>query len=141
MSKIDFQNVHTMIGADATVAGGISLEGGLIIYGSVQGSITTVGPVRIAKSGVVNGDIRASDIQIGGQVTGNITVKDRAVLGAQSELQGDLVYRRLLIEEGAHFEGRCDLISEENPPQPSPVTETSPESDASPETTRIPLDD
>ena len=37
MSKIDFQNVHTMLGADATLEGNISLDGGLIIYGKIKG--------------------------------------------------------------------------------------------------------
>ncbi len=109
MSKIDFKNVHTMIGGDAVVYGNIELAGGLIVYGTVNGSLTTTGPVRISKTGVVKGDIIASDIHLGGEVQGNVTVKNRAVLGGQSVLRGDLVYTRLLIEEGAQFEGKCDF--------------------------------
>jgi cytoskeletal protein CcmA (bactofilin family) len=107
--KIDFKNVHTMIGADAVIRGDIELKGGLITYGKVYGRIVTDGPVRVARSGAVYGDIVASDVHIGGLVEGNVTAQDRVVLGNESTLKGDLVYRRLLIEEGAQFAGRCDL--------------------------------
>ncbi len=112
MSKIDFQNVHTMVGADATLEGNINLDGGLIIYGKIQGDVNTKGPVRIAKTAEVVGNIIASDIQIGGVVTGNITVSDRIVLSNQSTVNGDMIYRRLYIEEGAKFSGRCDLTGD-----------------------------
>jgi len=109
MSKIDFQNVHTMIGADANMEGSIRLEGGLIVYGKIKGDVLTKGPVRIARSAEVIGNITASDIQVGGIINGNVTVNDRIVLGNQSTVNGDMVYRRLYIEEGAKFSGRCDL--------------------------------
>ena len=109
MSKIDFQNVHTMVGADATIEGNINLDGGLIVYGKIIGDVKTKGPVRIAKTAEIVGNIIASDIQIGGIVKGNITVDDRIVLSSHSAVNGDMVYRRLYIEEGAKFSGRCDL--------------------------------
>ena len=109
MNKIDFQNVHTMVGADATLEGNINLDGGLIVYGKIQGDVNTRGPVRIARTAEVAGNIIASDIKIGGIVNGNISVNDRIVLGNQSTVNGDMVYRRLYIEEGAKFSGRCDI--------------------------------
>ena len=112
MSKIDFQNVHTMVGADATLEVNINLDGGLIVYGKIKGDVKTKGPVRIAKTAEIVGSVTASDIQIGGNVKGNITVADRIVLGNQSTVNGDMVYRRLYIEEGAKFSGRCDLTVE-----------------------------
>ena len=109
MSKIDFQNVHTMIGADAVLEGNINLDGGLIVYGKIIGNVYTKGPVRISRSAEIVGDITTSDIQVGGIVKGNITVNGRIVLVNQSTVNGDMVYRRLFIEEGAKFNGRCDL--------------------------------
>ncbi|MEE9190886.1 MAG: polymer-forming cytoskeletal protein, partial [Candidatus Neomarinimicrobiota bacterium] len=76
--------------------------------------------VRIARSAKIVGDIRASDIHIGGSVQGNVFVKNRAVLGGESKLHGDLVYLRLLIEDGAEFRGNCVLIDD-----PAIVTESS----------------
>jgi len=113
MSKINFQNVHTMIGADATINGPIKLNEGIIIYGNLIGDIDTKGPVRIAQSANVEGNIIGSDIRVGGTVTGNIQSSGQVVLGKACKLKGDLVYRKLLIEDGAKFEGKCDLIGQE----------------------------
>ncbi len=98
-----------MIGADAEVTGDLSLSGGTIVYGKVLGNIITNGPVRVAKTGVVRGDISASDIHIGGSVEGNVHVSSRAELGQESLLSGNLECAKLLIEEGATFEGKCDM--------------------------------
>ena len=43
-------------------------------------------------------------------MTGNVQSNGQVVLGKKSKLQGDIVYRKLLIEDGAKFEGKCDLI-------------------------------
>lgn len=107
--KIDFHNVHTMIGADAEVTGDLALSGGTIVYGVIRGNIITNGPVRIAKTGAVFGDITASDIHIGGSIEGNVQVKNMAELGQQSVLKGNLECTKLLIEEGATFAGKCDM--------------------------------
>ncbi len=110
MAKIDFKNVQTMIGVEAVVNGPIKLRGGIIIYGKVYGDIHTDGPVRITISGEVIGDVQASDAHIGGSIHGNVTVSNRIVLGRKSELKGDLIYRSLVIEDGAQFEGSCSVI-------------------------------
>ena len=110
MTKINFQNVHTMIGADASIEGPIVLNEGIIIYGRVIGDVESKGPVRVAQGAIVEGNITGSDIRLGGFVTGNIQSNGQVVLGKKCKLQGDIVYRKLLIEDGAKFEGKCDLI-------------------------------
>ena len=110
MAKIDFNNVQTMIGAEAVVNGPIKLRGGIIVYGKVYGDIHTDGPVRITISGEVIGDVQGSDAHIGGSIQGNVTVSNRIVLGRKSKLIGDLIYRNLIIEDGAQFEGSCSVI-------------------------------
>ena len=123
MAKIDFKNVQTMIGAEAVVNGPIKLRGGIIVYGKVYGDIHTDGPVRITISGEVIGDVQASDAHIGGRIKGNVTVSNRIVLGRKSELKGDLIYRNLIIEDGAQFEGSCTVISDTQDASDSLVSE------------------
>ena len=110
MAKIDFKNVQTMIGDGAVVNGPITLKGGIIIYGKVYGDIQTDGPLRITISGQVFGNVQAIDAHIGGSIKGDITVTNKIVLGSKSEITGDLIYRSLIIEDGAQFEGSCSVI-------------------------------
>mgnify|MGYP001311825453 CR=1 FL=1 len=114
MTKINFQNVHTMVGADAVVDGPIILKQGIIVYGTAKGTVRTNGPVRIAENGTVKGDIYGSDIKVGGTVSGNLVADGQVILGQNSILNGDIVYRKLLIEDGAKFSGKCDLIVEDS---------------------------
>ena len=99
-----------MIGPDAKVNGPIKLEQGIIIYGQVYGDVSTIGSIRIAQGGVVNGNIKCSNIVLGGTIIGNIHSKGSVALKKTSQLKGDIIYRKLHIEDGAKFEGQCDLV-------------------------------
>ena len=114
MSSSKFKNVHTMIGPDAKVNGPIMLEQGIIIYGQVYGDVSTRGSIRIARDGVVNGNVKCSNIVLGGTIFGDIQSEGSVTLKSTSKLKGDISYRKLHIEDGARFEGQCDLVLEAN---------------------------
>ena len=98
-----------MIGPDAKINGPVKLEQGIIIYGKVNGDVRTRGSIRIAKEGIVNGNIKCSDIVLGGTIIGDIQSEGSVTLKKTSKLKGDISYRKLHIEDGAKFEGQCDL--------------------------------
>ena len=112
MAKLKFQNVHTMVGPDAIVQGPIRLKEGIIIYGKVYGDVNTNGPIRIVQNGLVQGGVNGSDIRVGGTVIGDVIADGQVILGSNSVLKGDISYRKLLIEEGAQFEGKCNLVQD-----------------------------
>ena len=103
-----------MIGPDANVNGPINLEQGIIIYGKVYGDINTNGSIRIAKDGIVNGNIKCSNIVLGGTIIGDIQSEGSVTLKSTSKLKGAISYRKLHIEDGAKFEGQCDLALDSN---------------------------
>ena len=124
MAKHENKDVHTMIGADAVIQGNITCQGGVAVYGKVFGDVTSEGPVRVARGGEVHGNVQADDSHIGGTVDGNVRVENRAVLGSESQLKGDLIYRMLVIEEGAQFQGHCVLAGSEPVMEPEQDSET-----------------
>ena len=71
-----------------------------------NGDIITDGPVRISSGALVDGDIIGEDIKIGGTVVGNINSNGQVVLGSNCVLKGDIVYKKLTIEDGAQFEDK-----------------------------------
>ena len=117
MATSKFKNVHTMIGPDAKIKGPINLDQGIIIYGQVYGDVSTRGSIRIAKDGIVEGNVRGSNIILGGTIIGHIKSEGSVTLKKTSKLKGDISYRKLHIEDGAQFEGQADLVSD-------PVTST-----------------
>ncbi len=110
MNKSKFKNVYTMVGPDAKINGPIQLEQGIIIYGQVHGNINTRGSIRVAKGAIVNGNVTCANIILGGTVNGHVQSQGSVTLKKTSELKGDISYRKLHIEDGAKFEGQCDLV-------------------------------
>ena len=110
MATSNFKNVHTMIGPDAKIKGPIKLNQGIIVYGRVYGDVSTRGSIRIAKDGIVEGNVKGSNIILGGTIIGHIKSEGSVTLKKTSKLKGDISYRKLHIEDGAQFEGQCDLV-------------------------------
>lgn len=99
----------TFINAGTIVQGEMLVENDLSIEGTLKGMIRATGTVTVTSQGVVEGDIQARSAKIGGKVAGNVTVAEKIVLEARSTLIGDLRTRELVIHEGAHFHGQCDM--------------------------------
>tara|TARA_B100000579_G_C22765256_1_gene821064 strand:- start:100 stop:456 length:357 start_codon:yes stop_codon:yes gene_type:complete len=116
MTTSKFKNVHTMIGPDAKIKGPINLEQGIIIYGSVYGDVYTLGSIRIAKGGIVEGNVSGSNIILGGTIIGHVKSEGSVTLKKTSILKGDISYRKLHIEDGAQFEGQCELVLDQTVP-------------------------
>ena len=57
----------------------------------------------------MDGDINARDAVIGGKVTGTVMVAGKTRLERSSVLNGDLRTMKLVVEEGAVFNGRSDM--------------------------------
>ena len=111
MIKSNIKNIQTMIGADVVVDGSLKLNNAIIVYGQIKGSIKTKGSVRLAKSAIVDGDIVGNDIRIAGIVEGNISSVGQVTLLKTCRVIGDITYKKLIIEDGAKFQGKCEVVA------------------------------
>ncbi|MFQ6609519.1 MAG: polymer-forming cytoskeletal protein [Fidelibacterota bacterium] len=111
MSRSEKQdkNISTIIGPKVEVQGSISAEGGLLVYGVVIGDIHTNGLVRLSQGSYVKGVVNAGDVRISGTLDGDLIVARKAELGSKSVVTGNLTAKILVIEEGARFEGICQM--------------------------------
>ena len=62
---------------------------------------------------MVQGNLTAENASIHGKITGDLSIKNKVVLGKNSHLEGNLEAAIITIEEGAKFEGMCHMIREE----------------------------
>ncbi len=118
MKKKD-PSINTIIGENSIVNGDIKLAGNIIVNGKVTGDIETEGTIRVLQGAVIIGKLVGKDLHIGGQVEGNVIASGKVVLGDRSMLRGDVSASQIVIEEGAQFEGKCDMQS--RPEIQSPV--------------------
>ncbi len=97
------------IGEGTVLEGKIETKGSLRIDGKVKGAIRTADTLTIGMSGRVEGEIFARNAVVGGRIEGNISVEDKLVLEAKSVLIGNLKAKKLVIDEGAVFQGKSDM--------------------------------
>ncbi len=102
-------SINTIIGENATVNGDIKLAGNIVVNGKVNGDIETKGIIRVLQGAIIIGKLVGKDLHIGGQVEGNVIASGKVVLGDRSLLHGDVEAAQIVIEEGAQFEGKCDM--------------------------------
>jgi len=102
--------IETLVGEGTTVEGNIIGNNSILINGTVTGDVTTERTLRVGRSGIIKGNVKANSAILGGIIEGDLDVKDSTVLGSYSSLKGDLKTARLKIEEGAIFEGRCVML-------------------------------
>ena len=114
--------LSTILGADAQLEGKLTVKQSMRVDGKVKGELTSSETITIGTTGSVEGDITAKDVIVGGKVTGRLTAGGKTVLESSSALKGDLKTRRLVVEEGAIFNGNSDmgdtgLESPQHPPR------------------------
>jgi cytoskeletal protein CcmA (bactofilin family) len=95
---------------DVEIKGTVTFETDLVSHGKIEGEILSSGTLTVGPSGVINGDIQAAAVAIHGKVTGNITVEERCELKGNARLIGDLEAPRLIMEEGATFMGKSNVV-------------------------------
>lgn len=110
----DFGNMVSVIGPEAYFKGTVTAKGSIRVDGKMDGSITEAAAVIVGESGMVGGDISCENATIGGEVKGNIAAARSVELLSSARVTGDIRTAKILIEEGAYFNGRCTMTQAEN---------------------------
>jgi cytoskeletal protein CcmA (bactofilin family) len=100
---------NTVIGSSIMIDGEISGDEDLVIQGTVKGRISLKESLIVEGSGVVEADIETQNVEIAGQVTGNIVASDKVELKSDCRVVGDIKAPRVLIADGASFKGNVDM--------------------------------
>ncbi len=94
----------------ATVfTGDINTKAGVRVDGNVKGNIVASGNVVIGPEGHVEGKVGGRDVNIAGSVIGNVASTATVQLLSGSKLVGDLEAVSIAIEEGAMYQGKCNI--------------------------------
>jgi cytoskeletal protein CcmA (bactofilin family) len=102
---------HTVIGSSIVIDGEISGDEDLVIQGTVKGKIGLKESLYVEKTGVIEADIETANVEVSGQVTGNIVASDKVELKTDCKVVGDIRAPRILIADGAMFKGNVDMES------------------------------
>ena len=101
--------VMNQFGQGTTLNGDITTEGDIRIDGRVNGSVTSRAKAVVGATGVIEGDIFCQNAYIDGRITGTIEVIDLLILSKTAFVSGDIKIKKLVVEEGAKFNGKCSM--------------------------------
>jgi cytoskeletal protein CcmA (bactofilin family) len=107
--SVPHTGAQTVIGTSVVIDGEISGDGDLVIQGTVKGKIELKESLFVESSGVIEADIETANVEVSGQVTGNIVASDKVELKADCKVVGDIRSPRILIADGAIFKGSVDM--------------------------------
>ena len=105
----DSGNLNTIIGKGSSIDGTMKVNSTLRVDGRVKGNVTTTDSLVLGKDGVINGEVVVRNAIIGGKLKGKLTASGKVVLEAKSVFNGELKTTKLVIDEGAIFEGNCSM--------------------------------
>jgi cytoskeletal protein CcmA (bactofilin family) len=105
----DTKNSDTVIGHEAYFQGTLAAKGSLRIDGRVDGAVVDGKFVTIGKTGKLKGDISCEVCSVSGEVKGNISASGHIEVLAGGKVNGDLRAPKVLVEDGAVFNGNCSM--------------------------------
>ncbi len=79
------------------------------IDGRLKGKIVSDNTLIIGESGQVEADIDCGVVSIRGTVSGRVHGRQRIELLAGAKVQATLISPKLVIEDGAFFQGDCEM--------------------------------
>lgn len=95
----------------AEIEGHIETSSSLRLDGKLKGSLNCQGRLVLGKSGVIIGNVACKDADVEGEITGDITVAGTLFLRASAKINGDIKTQKIVVENGAEFNGTCEMSS------------------------------
>lgn len=126
---MDQTNVAAFIGHGVEFKGVIKYQGNVRIDGQLDGEVHANGTLYLGEQAVLTAKITAQAVISKGQITGDITAREKVQLLAPAVIDGSVLTPSLLMEEGVTFNGTIEM--ESSPSRPTkeedsfmPITES-----------------
>ncbi|RKY89743.1 cell shape determination protein CcmA [candidate division KSB1 bacterium] len=104
------EKINTIIGKGTYIEGSINIKHSCRIDGTVKGKITSGENIIVGEGGFIDGTIVSDRVVVSGKVLGQIYASSSAMFSEKAEFDGDLKTMKILIADGAIFNGKCEMI-------------------------------
>jgi cytoskeletal protein CcmA (bactofilin family) len=114
--KESADEILSILGEGVEFQGELSFTHGIRIDGTVQGKIRSDASLIVGPKGKVSADIAIRSVSINGELRGTVHASERVEIHKMGKVFGDLYTPCLIIEAGAVFEGKCNMIDQSMDP-------------------------
>jgi len=112
--SLNYGKVETIIGEGTEIKGTIESAGVVRIDGFLEGTIVHSGDLIVGPKGRLVANIRSKGLAMSGEVRGDVQVEGKLELLPGARLHGDVRCGHLVVHEGAFFQGRSNMGTEES---------------------------
>lgn len=102
----------SLVSAGTTIEGRVTTEGSIRVDGRLVGDVIAKANAAVGATGTVQGSVEATNVSIAGTVHGNVTAVGKLILEEKSVTRGDIRAAILVVDEGAVFDGHCDMTKQ-----------------------------
>lgn len=102
-------NLDGHLGEGIEIKGTLRFEGSVRIDGKFVGKVVSPATLIVGASAVVDGEVEVGEIEIHGALRGQVKASQRATIHGTGRVDADIDTQSLVIEPGAHFNGRCEM--------------------------------
>jgi cytoskeletal protein CcmA (bactofilin family) len=106
-------DVRAYLDSHTKINGKLSFEGPAQIDGQIEGEIVARADLVIGQSALVTAKIEVASVVVAGTVSGEITATQRIEIRPSAKISGNLAAPRIVMHEGAVFDGHCAMKPEE----------------------------
>jgi cytoskeletal protein CcmA (bactofilin family) len=101
--------INAFLGKDTEFEGKLTFSGAVRIDGRFKGEILTDGTLIVGETALLECDIQTTNINVCGEVRGNIVARNRIEIHAPGRVFGNISAPVVTLEEGVIFEGTCRM--------------------------------
>lgn len=98
-----------VISKETFIKGDIKAQGNIRIEGKVEGTLDSQNKIVIGDSALVTGNVRAEEVEVSGRIEGEIHCSGVLFLKKTAIIDGDIYTQKLVVENGAVFNGKCQM--------------------------------
>lgn len=102
-------NTESVIGPSVHLEGNFTSSGNLVIGGSLTGSLTTGGDVRVLEGAKVQAIVSAVHVYVAGEIRGDVRASELLELSPTAKLYGNVEAKVLSVAPGATLHGKCTM--------------------------------
>lgn len=107
-----------LVAAGTIFEGKLRTPGSIRVDGRIVGEITAAQSISVGGTGEIDGNMTAKNVTIGGKTRGTVLAQEKLEFESKAIVQGDIRAAKLVINEGALFDGKC-IMSEQKPMPPA----------------------
>ena len=101
--------INGLLDKGCSFEGKLTFDGTVQINGDFRGDIFSDGTLVVGNDARVTAKITVDTLIINGRVEGVVEAKKRIEIRSAAQLFGDIITQGLVVEEGATFQGNCQM--------------------------------